>query len=244
METYIARVIDQIKNRPGTWQSIRIGIFRITNDTEDKVGEYVRDYPSPFSTFFPFTIDGCSYALYSPQYTVTRIMRLPSCEDIGGEERDQRGFCPVDYYIPSYVDREFLDASNVAYRYRITDPKPEDLLPSTQKWYPLDPQTGQRVETAKPTYPLGPLQYYPFGFVAGCMWGDDSSWKIQYLDLSHAAQGIIRREERFGYIALPDGITLKKAIRLSDYEYDSPDQRMVTIAIEKTFDLSTGNPVE
>ena len=28
------------------------------------------------------------------------------------------------------------------------------------------------------------------GFVAGCVWGDDSSWKIEYLDLSKADEGI------------------------------------------------------
>lgn len=38
-----------------------------------------------------------------------------------------------------------------------------------------------------------------FGFVWGCQWGDDSSWKVQYLDLSNIQSGVIRRDERFGY---------------------------------------------
>jgi hypothetical protein len=42
----------------------------------------------------------------------------------------------------------------------------------------------------------------PFGFVWGCIWGDDSSWKVQYLDLSRVAEGVIKREERFGYVEL------------------------------------------
>src|SRR5262249_40866714 len=41
-----------------------------------------------------------------------------------------------------------------------------------------------------------------FGFVWGCHWGDDSSWKVQYLDLSGVRQGVVRREERFGYVEL------------------------------------------
>ena len=41
-----------------------------------------------------------------------------------------------------------------------------------------------------------------FGFVWGCIWGDDSSWKVQYLDLSGIQDGILRREERFGYVPL------------------------------------------
>lgn len=41
-----------------------------------------------------------------------------------------------------------------------------------------------------------------FGFVWGCMWGDDSTWKVQRLDLSRVAQGVLTREERFGYVEL------------------------------------------
>jgi hypothetical protein len=41
-----------------------------------------------------------------------------------------------------------------------------------------------------------------FGFVWGCHWGDDGSWKVQYLDLSRVQQGVVQREERFGYVEL------------------------------------------
>ena len=41
-----------------------------------------------------------------------------------------------------------------------------------------------------------------FGFVWGCIWGDDSSWKVQYLDLSRVQQGIILRDGRYGYVEL------------------------------------------
>ena len=41
-----------------------------------------------------------------------------------------------------------------------------------------------------------------FGFVWGCVWGDDSSWKVQFLDLSEIQQGTIRRDPRFGYLRL------------------------------------------
>jgi len=41
-----------------------------------------------------------------------------------------------------------------------------------------------------------------FGFVWGCEWGDDSSWKVQYLDLSDVQRGVVRRDERFGYVEL------------------------------------------
>jgi hypothetical protein len=76
------------------------------------------------------------------------------------------------------------------------------------------------------------------GFVAGCVWGDDSSWKIQYLDVSRIAEGIIKRDDRFGYIELPDELTLKQAIDLQDL--DESDGR-ITIAINLQFDEDTGD---
>jgi hypothetical protein len=41
-----------------------------------------------------------------------------------------------------------------------------------------------------------------FGFVWGCHWGDDSGWKVQYLDLSRVRDGVITRDARFGYTKL------------------------------------------
>ena len=40
------------------------------------------------------------------------------------------------------------------------------------------------------------------GFVWGCYWGDDTFWKVQFLDLRQIQEGIISREERFGYVEL------------------------------------------
>ena len=96
------------------------------------------------------------------------------------------------------------------------------------------------------SYPVSPLVYYPFGFVAGCIWGDDSSWKIQYLELGEVEKGIIKREEKFGYIAMPDAVNLKQAIDLTDYLYDPNEESAyrVTIAIQKQFDLRTGKMVD
>lgn len=53
-------------------------------------------------------------------------------------------------------------------------------------------------------------------FVCGCVWGDDTSWKIQYLDLSRLEEGIIQREDRFGSIELEGGSSqLSKAVMVS-----------------------------
>jgi len=57
-----------------------------------------------------------------------------------------------------------------------------------------------------------------FGFVCGCIWGDDSSWKIEFLDLSEINQGRITRDHRFGYVKLPgDSDALSKFAFVSKF---------------------------
>ena len=75
-------------------------------------------------------------------------------------------------------------------------------------------------------------------FVAGCIWGDDSSWKIQCFDLSRVAEGIIERDERFGYVAMPKGITLADSVSVR--RYPETGAVIVTLAVLQTYDLATG----
>lgn len=95
-----------------------------------------------------------------------------------------------------------------------------------------------------------------FGFVWGCYWGDDSSWKVQYLDLSRVQQGVISREERFGYVALAVS-GFKNPCLLPDVEvsgmskppgfirpYRENGINRVTFSVEMEFDLTSGKPDE
>lgn len=77
-----------------------------------------------------------------------------------------------------------------------------------------------------------------FGFVWGCVWGDDSSWKVQYLDLTSVQAGQIARDERFGYIQLATHPKLDASefIRCSFYQGECT----VTFAVEQAFKLETG----
>jgi hypothetical protein len=132
------------------------------------------------------------------------------------------------------------------HRHRVNNPSPEDLVARKTKFTPLDPNTGKRITVEKPSYPVTSLIYYPFGFVAGCIWGDDSSWKAQFLDLAEAENGVIKRDQRFGYIPLPDTLALNQAISMADYQCD-PDEdwaNHISIAIQKKFDLRTGKAVD
>lgn len=99
MNTYVTKT-EPVPNAPGTWDSLRVSIFRVVDGVEEKIGEYLRNYSSLFSTFHPFVQNGREFALYSRDYAATRIMSLPDCTDLGGEDRAGNGFCPTGYFVP------------------------------------------------------------------------------------------------------------------------------------------------
>jgi hypothetical protein len=93
-----------------------------------------------------------------------------------------------------------------------------------------------------------------FGFVWGCVWGDDSSWKVQCLDLRRIREGVISRDERFGYVEIsaagyrppwldveaPRPSAPPSFIRVSRYD----GALRVSFAVEMEFDLASGKPKE
>jgi hypothetical protein len=188
--------VETVDPGPGVWKTARVQIFEHNGTVAHRVGGYDRNHAGWCeSTFAPFAQDGRWYALYAPDYTATRVMELPSCRDLGGEEHHTDGFCPVDYYVPH-------DEPNVE--------KAGD---------------GGR-----------------FGFIAGCIWGDDSSWKIQYLDLSRVSSGVLVRKEMFGYIEMPrDDSRLAEYISLRGYSKKYP---CVEITTRISFDLAQEKRVD
>ncbi|MBV9852426.1 MAG: hypothetical protein JO250_22400 [Armatimonadetes bacterium] len=186
-EALLSRYTTQVttlKREPGTWDILQVDILQDGR----KIGGYTRNYPSLFNTFVPFVQEGQVYALYSRNYTAARLMRLPECEDMGGEEPSPGGFCPTDFYVPYLPEKDLVG-----------------------KW----------------------------GFISGCVWGDDSSWKIQYLDLIDAAQGILRREERFGYLEMASHLSLKECVSLSFY-YPGDDYEEIEFTIRRVYSMAQG----
>lgn len=91
-----------------------------------------------------------------------------------------------------------------------------------------------------------------YGFIWGCFWGDDSSWKVRYLDLSHIQSGVLRCDERFGYVELyttgyqsvvhvaPPAIP-ELPSKPPPFIDVSPYGPQVTFAVELGFDLNSGD---
>ena len=214
---YTAQVIEDVESRPGCWNVLTIGIF----DQGELIGSYQRNYSALYNTFYPFRANSKDLALYSPDYTGTRVLELPSCRDLGGEVGEANGFCPVDFFVPWRRSYRFEDSDDNLWFINGDNCFDNSWFSDSGENPPL----------------LNDVEYLPHGFVAGCVWGDDSSWKIQHLDLSKADQGIISRSERFGHIHLPNGLNLKDVIHMSE------DLPMVNIAHAEWWDL-TGTKME
>jgi len=138
--------------------------------------------------FHPFSHKGKDYALYSPDHTCSRVLALPSCEDVDGEISHSLGFCPVDFYVPTLED--------FPYNKYLGRPEPDE---------------------------------YPFGFVSGCIWGDDRSWKLQFVDFKNLDEGKVTFDDRLGYFVLPHHLSIKEAI--AGIQYDPSGEKYSYISL-------------
>ncbi|GAA0588527.1 hypothetical protein GCM10008942_41850 [Rhizomicrobium electricum] len=225
MRPYYARA-EQLEPKEG-WGKSRISIFR----GSEKIGEYERNYPAlGESTFEPFERDGRWFALYSADYTCTRIMTLPDCRDIGGEQPASGGFCPAELYVPRYrtITWKFEGRTSESWHFEAGGEEANYFGPSGN--------TRKGVEVS-----FGPWQSLHLGFIAGCLWGDDSSWKLQVFDLSRAAEGIIERSERYGHLDIASDFPLVAAIQL--YR-EVPGPLRATVLRQECRDMDTGKRID
>ena len=77
------------------------------------------------------------------------------------------------------------------------------------------------------------------GFVWGCVWADDSDWKVQALDLSRIQDGIITRDDRWGYLRL-DTISDDPKDFIRVHSGFSGADPTVTFSVPQTYGI-TGN---
>ena len=250
---------ETLDNGPGCWNGTRVAIMQQDSQDGEKkcLGTFDRNYSTNFNDFAVCQKNGRYFALYSPSYSSTRVMEIfPGIgfKDIGGEEKNGEGFCPTDLYIPvlrEYVNEEFhcgptrkiKDWSRFVERGKS---KGRQML-----HYPDGSRIRAYTEDLKGKswdhhWVYGPEREFECGyiihppkhaFVAGCYWGDDTSWKIQYLDVSRIDEGVIKRDERFGYIELPRNLSLRDTIHIEDL--DENDGR-IQMSIELNWDIETG----
>ena len=189
-----------------------------------KIGEYLRNclhYAA--ETFHPFKVADQWYALYARDFSATRIMRLPDCTDIGGEEASAVGFCPSSFFVPRYRVG-FSTIQDGFSKHRFSEILwPDDLADGSLE---AEAQAG--------AWELSDWTYTPFAFVAGCLWGDDATWKVQYIDLSGAEDGVLIRQEKFGYVELPPRMRLDEAVDMRGWNHR---RQTIRLACHRTFSL-------
>lgn len=219
MNRYYAKATEK-PNKPGEWNSQTIEIF----DASDlKLGSFERNYHSyGVETFVPFELNGKQYALYSESYSEMAVMSLPSCLPIPLDMESRKnlhGMCVAEAYIPTYKN-------NPSFKFSSSNKDGTETKYDVQVYY--SEINLKETENEEETKDL-PLLYHDFGFVAGCYWGDDTSWKINILDLSRIEEGKLNyfefpqkgqdgAEKMFPgpYIELPENLALKDAIHMSE----------------------------
>lgn len=212
-----------VENDPGTWDSTKISIFKDNN----LIGEYLRNYSSfGAMTFYPFEIDSQWYALYSANYTASRVMKLHNdkIEDWCGEDANSNGFCPVEFYVPRFKE---------SFHTMTVDNGTHDF-----SCYYFDTEYKTHKEfVEEEIVSISPIVFRNtnFGFMCGCHWGDDSTWKIRYIDLSKVPEKQLIIEERFGYWEMPRSLTLKQSIDMRSWE---PEHQLIELIKSEFINLN------
>lgn len=193
---YSAKIDGEVKDG---WGKTLIGIYQ----DETKIGEFERNYHSfGDTTFAPFRRDGKWYALYSTNYTSLNVMSLPDCKPVCAEPAVSTGFCPVEVWVPQYQE---------SFRKGYVGEELKKYPECNHGWLSQDEITRE--------YDLDlwrmdqPILYESFAFVTGCVWGDDTSWKLEVRDISKAHDGIITTVQEWGYHPLWE-LPLREAVRL------------------------------
>lgn len=253
----IYTAVPEVVSEPKTWEKIRVSVYRDDIDgTKEKIAEYGRNY-SMLQTFEPFRQlrDGVwhDYALISDRYTRLAVLDLengciaatesypaatesyvemvkkhhPESNIAIGDPVPGSGFCPAAFYVPDFLD-DFKSSD-----YATAEEMAKDVKSTVDALtYSGDDETKQRfaAEWADEYLWSSSGQW---GVYAGCVWGDDSSYKLRYVDLSKVAEGIVTTDERFGYVELPEG-KLKDLITLE------AESKRIIVSVPVRFDLETG----
>jgi hypothetical protein len=213
-------------NQPGTWDSTRVEVFR-RNISADSI-ERICEYERNHAMFQTFE----PFRQGGREYAlISRDYTMSAVLDLASgkviAEEVQDGSSGDGFCPAGFYVPDWWDVNDGS------------IIPGSEFWGTDD------------EWPIG-----HFGFVWGCNWGDDSSWKVQYLDLSDIQQGRIIRSERFAYVELDTSGFESPCIKL-DIEAQTKTApphfirlsrnkgiTTVTFSVEMTFNLESGESIE
>lgn len=222
------------------WPKVKVDVVQINEDGEQILGSYERNYSG--APFFAFKHGDRWFALYSYEYTATALMEIfpgQGFKELYAEAPASNGFCPVSFFVPQYQcyfnleqEKQFVaEWQSIINAGGKGDWTVEEAT-KRRDWALKDIETVNKYRSKcdvalyndTPTDESGYLYFPPkYGFVSGCVWGDDGSWKVQIIDLD-IENGKFTRSERMGYIPLYGDIkNIGSNDRPGIVEVDSPD---------------------
>lgn len=229
--------IENIKSEVnGVWNTKNVVVYK----DGVSIGGYERNYNSQgmaADTFYPFQYNNDWYALYSKDYTATRVAKLTDTfEDWCGEERHTNGFCPTEFYVPrSNVFEMQQPETGWKFAYRTFDNEYSSKEKLMAEFYGREMDAdGFREELHISRFIK--QEYLSLGFLSGCVWGDDSSWKLRFIDLSKLDQKILTITEKFGYWELPELQQLHECVKI-DAWYEDPTKAWIKLTGTQSFSL-------
>lgn len=229
------------------WSTANVRVFDNEHSTTEPIYEYHRNY-SMLRTFEPFRLwddqleKWRNFALIAPKYTNFQVLDLDNRTIIAknpnpilneeqaerlnrtfrkkdeelkfkaGQEYSGWRFCPAEFHVPDICD--VLSARDIE-ELKQTQLK-EEIAEYWNEW--IDNFLNRRT----------------FGFEAGCVWGDDWSYKVQAIDLTKILEGKVSDDDRFGYLVY-DG-DLKDLYDKNYYDDDAYPTLVLNVPVSFKFD--------
>lgn len=232
-------------SKPGCWDVTDVTIIDDNVPAEPGnewiVARYTRNYPGT-PPFWPFrqkcwlTGEWRHFALISPYYTASAVIALDDGSPSSGQLSHRKSDRGLTWHAGDIIAEEKhegdCDTGKCTCNFGFCpvgfyvpdwhDVHDGSIIPGTHYWEKWDEEPSGN-----------------YGFVWGCVWGDDNGWKIQFLDLTDVQDGIIRRDDRFGYQYI-DGTAgdPRKFIRVHPGEKSRGPYAV--ISTPKIFDITTG----
>lgn len=229
------------------WSQTDVKVFDNEHSTTEPIYEYHRNY-SMLRTFEPFRLwddqleKWRNFALISPKYTNFQVLDLDNRTIIAknpnptideeqaaflnkisskqskeytyeaGQEYSGWRFCPAEFHVPDICD--VLSVRDI------------EELKQTQLNEEIAEYWNEWIDNF--------LDRRTFGFEAGCVWGDDWSYKVQAIDLTKILEGKVSDDDRFGYLVY-DG-DLKDLYDKNYYDDDAYQTLVLNVPVSFKFD--------
>lgn len=205
----------------------RIKVVVVDEQENEVVAEYVRNYSCLMKTFHPFRHlcgdnEWRDYALIASQYWQTSVLDLSTGTIIANESGH-----PFD-------DEDRAKMKDAGVNPEVVE-KTKDKFDPTWGFCPMDFRVFDYNEFYDKDFVPDSMDESllsgKWGLVSGCVWGDDSSMKLRYVDLSRVEEGIVHVDDRFGYVEMGSD--------LSDLEFYTETGRFAA-PIQAVFEIGSG----